>query len=297
MPVCTNCGSQIRPTAKFCSICGIPAPAPQNRLLPSQTNTRTGSALARVLLVDPQRNQYPVVDQMTIGRDPANALVLSVADISRRHAQILWQIAQWVVIANGTFVNGQQVYGSAPLTHGDRLGLGATAELLFFDPAQATNTGTHSNQPPTQRVSLPVVAPPLVPGLPAAPPPQLQAWQRPPQAEGYVVSVQGPLAVEKDGRVGRAFLSVGLGLINPAFAFIPFAVGKNQIVITTLRVERYPADPAWPLVAVTIVGDPSSILERGDLIAVWAKEEEGTLFAFEIFNYTTRALTRFQGRK
>jgi len=256
--------------------------------------------LTRALLLDPQGNQFPVVDQMTLGRDPTNTVHLDQGQVSRQHARILWQITHWVIMdlgsANGTFVNGQQVFGSAPLAHGDRLAFGPAVELMFGDPAMTSPAPGQGTSAPTQQIHLPI-QPAGAPGLPAKPAPQLNNWgKRPPQTEGLVLSVQGPITVEKDGKVGKALLSVGLGLISPALAFIPFAAGKNQIVITNLRLERYPPDPNWPQVAVTTVGDPTSILERGDLVAVWGKDQGGTIYASQVFNYMTQSLTEF-GKK
>lgn len=299
MTTCTNCGNPLRPGANFCPLCQAAQPMGSIQNPPVPT-AGTGRALARTLLLDPQGNQFPVVDQMTLGRDPTNTVHLDQGQVSRQHARIIWQITHWVIMdlgsANGTFVNGNQVNGSAPLAHGDRLAFGPVVELMFGDPTMAAQTTGQGVSLPTQRVSQPI-QPAGIPGMPSAPAPQLNNWgNRPPQAEGFVLSVQGPITVERDGKVGKAILSVALGLISPALAFIPFAAGKNQIVITNLRIERYPADPSWPQASVTMVGDPTSILERGDLVAAWGKDQDGTIYATQVFNYTTQALTEF-GKK
>lgn len=70
-------------------------------------------------------------------------------------------------------------------------------------------------------------------------------------AEGYV-PLRWPVAVERGDKMGKALLAIGLGLINPVLAFIPFAVGKNQILVTLLRLDDLDKGRQ---VAVTIVGD------------------------------------------
>ena len=66
--------------------------------------------------------------QVTLGRDPGNAIVLDHPAISRRHAEIVRQGGQSLLrdlnSANGTFVNGQRVHGWIPLGAGDVVQIG-----------------------------------------------------------------------------------------------------------------------------------------------------------------------------
>jgi len=63
----------------------------------------------------------------TIGRDPANDIVLEDTTVSRRHAQIERQDGDVVLTdlgsSNGTFVNGRRVQ-QAPLRPGDEVVIG-----------------------------------------------------------------------------------------------------------------------------------------------------------------------------
>ena len=54
-------------------------------------------------------------DQITIGRDSVNEIVINDAEISRRHARLTFQGGKYVLedlgSTNGTFVNGQRLAG------------------------------------------------------------------------------------------------------------------------------------------------------------------------------------------
>jgi hypothetical protein len=72
---------------------------------------------------------------ITVGRAPANAVVLGDDSVSWHHAQ-LWSEADHAWIRdlgsrNGTFVNGERVVASVRLTRGDKLRIGASAELVL----------------------------------------------------------------------------------------------------------------------------------------------------------------------
>ena len=71
---------------------------------------------------------------LTIGRDPANDLVLEGEGVSRHHALIRPQGSTCVLVdlgsSNGTFVNGQPMGGATTLAPGDEIGIGE--KLLRF---------------------------------------------------------------------------------------------------------------------------------------------------------------------
>lgn len=77
---------------------------------------------------------YPIGIGTTIGRDPANDLVLQEGSLSREHARIECRAGRWFIedrgSRNGTSVNGERLpfARSRPLRHGDRIVLGT---LLF----------------------------------------------------------------------------------------------------------------------------------------------------------------------
>ena len=76
-----------------------------------------------------------------VGRDPSNQIQVHDTEVSRRHAEILYDgtICKVVDLAssNGTHVNGKRIDQSCPLVSGDRVQFGGTL-LLFTDPAEST---------------------------------------------------------------------------------------------------------------------------------------------------------------
>ena len=72
-------------------------------------------------------------DQLTVGRDATNEIVINDAEISRRHARLTFQGGKYVLedlgSTNGTFVNrGPRLLpgNKHPLKHGDEIIVGKT---------------------------------------------------------------------------------------------------------------------------------------------------------------------------
>lgn len=76
-------------------------------------------------------------DHLVVGRMSSNDIVLSDANVSRRHAELRKDGSRWVVkdlgSTNGTVVNGK-LASEHPLKDGDRLTFG-TSELVFKEAA------------------------------------------------------------------------------------------------------------------------------------------------------------------
>lgn len=81
-------------------------------------------------------------DALSIGRDGSSDVVIDAPSISRRHALLRRDGSSWVVTdersSNGTFVNGQRIVGSRPLSRGDELTFGTSDVRLVYAP---TSTG------------------------------------------------------------------------------------------------------------------------------------------------------------
>lgn len=82
-----------------------------------------------IVLQGGQAVPHPIQEGETVlGRHPACTIQLDSNTVSRRHAQIIKQGAQYFVedlgSGNGTFVNGKQITGRTPLNHDDRIKLG-----------------------------------------------------------------------------------------------------------------------------------------------------------------------------
>lgn len=86
--------------------------------------------------------EFPLVkDEMVIGRDTASDIVISDAEISRRHARI-YKLGDSYMIedlgsTNGSFVNGQRLTGPHTLMPGETVRFGENIMLVFEAPAPA----------------------------------------------------------------------------------------------------------------------------------------------------------------
>src|SRR5215470_7908876 len=120
-------------------------------------------------------------DQITIGRDSTNGIVINDAEISRRHARLTYQGGKYVLedlgSTNGTFVNGQRLAGPRVLKAGEVVSFGEQIILVFevnTVDAGATMVSPRASAVPS--VSRPVGPPPPPPAeyagsVPASPAP------------------------------------------------------------------------------------------------------------------------------
>jgi hypothetical protein len=100
-----------------------------------QVEESQGPRPTRALLVAEGRRHVIPPGGATIGRSRDCDVVLSDANVSRRHAEVLPAAAgTWTVAdlgsTNGVLVNGRRIAGAELLTAGDRIALG-TAEIAF----------------------------------------------------------------------------------------------------------------------------------------------------------------------
>lgn len=118
-------------------------------------------------------------DQLNIGRDSNNEIVINDAEVSRRHARLTFQGGKYVLedlgSTNGTFVNGQRLAGPRVLKAGEVVSFGEQIVLVFEvttnDPG-ATMVSPRAAAVPS--VSRPVTPPPPPPSdyigsVPASP--------------------------------------------------------------------------------------------------------------------------------
>jgi pSer/pThr/pTyr-binding forkhead associated (FHA) protein len=122
-------------------------------------------------------------DQLTIGRDATNDIVINDAEISRRHARLTFQGGKYVLedlgSTNGTFVNGQRLAGPRVLKAGEVVSFGEQIILVFevnIVDAGATMVSPRAAAVPS--VSRPATPPPPAPAeyagsVPASPAPVL----------------------------------------------------------------------------------------------------------------------------
>jgi pSer/pThr/pTyr-binding forkhead associated (FHA) protein len=113
-----------------------------------------------------------LVAPLTVGRAADADLVLADELVSRRHARVSQRGAGAVVedlgSRNGTFVNGNQIYGPTRLVPGDQLQLGVTLVELRSVTQIAERPSAVQPVPPP--LAVPERTPDYLPGQPVADP-------------------------------------------------------------------------------------------------------------------------------
>jgi len=107
-------------------------------------------------------------DQIVIGRDSSNGVVINDAEISRRHSRLTFQGGKYVLedlgSTNGTFVNGQRLAGPVVLKSGDVVSLGEQIVMMFealsADAGATVISSRKSTSAPVVPPSAQVMPPP-----------------------------------------------------------------------------------------------------------------------------------------
>lgn len=120
-------------------------------------------------------------DQLTIGRDSTNPVAINDAEVSRKHARMMFQGGKYVLedlgSTNGTFVNGQRLAGPVVLKPGDVISLGEQIVLMY--DAIAADAGA-TMAVPRRAVQQAAPPPPVYSSAPVAPPPAAASYGNPP---------------------------------------------------------------------------------------------------------------------
>jgi hypothetical protein len=95
-------------------------------------------------------------DNITLGRDITNDIVLNDPEVSRHHLRLTRSAEGFTLedlaSTNGTFINGQRMTGSRPLNRGDMIGLGETVTLGYdFVPEGGEDVAPGGAQPTMQQ--------------------------------------------------------------------------------------------------------------------------------------------------
>jgi hypothetical protein len=111
---------------------------------------------------------YPLEEgEISIGREPSNMISINDAEVSRKHARLLWREEGFLLedfgSTNGSFVNGQRLSGSTMLRAGDLIALGENVVLLYEadddpDATMLSAKAIKNAPPPPAPAPIPVYA-------------------------------------------------------------------------------------------------------------------------------------------
>jgi pSer/pThr/pTyr-binding forkhead associated (FHA) protein len=109
--------------------------------------------------------------ELTLGRDPANDLVIADPEVSRRHARLVLSGDHFSIedlgSTNGTFLQGQQIHGLTPLNSRDLIVIGERV-ILLYEASPVDPDATRVVPRTVENASLPsdVAAPQIPPFTP-----------------------------------------------------------------------------------------------------------------------------------
>lgn len=127
-------------------------------------------------------------DELSLGRDVNNDLVINDPEVSRKHARLIKEgdtyIFEDLGSTNGTFILGNRLSKPTLLVPNSKITIGERVQLSYVvegaDPSETVVAPRHVSQPPVQppAASIPPVPPAAIPPVPPAsvpPAPPIQA--------------------------------------------------------------------------------------------------------------------------
>lgn len=149
---CPNCGFDNRGAARFCKVCGaslagaaspvLPPPQPPPPIATPAMFPQPSNASAWLISANGQR--YALSAHNTLGRGPANSIVLADPSVSTQHATLVDNGGRWQLTdlnsRNHTWINRQMIASPTIVRHGDEVMLG-TYSLRFETSAIGSAVG------------------------------------------------------------------------------------------------------------------------------------------------------------
>jgi pSer/pThr/pTyr-binding forkhead associated (FHA) protein len=106
-------------------------------------------ATVEIWALDGVRRIDLTAGRITVGKGAANDIVLDDPTVSRLHASLEEFAAGWCVTdfgsSNGTYLNGERIWGQQRLRHGDEIRVGRT-RLVFRSSADAAASRTENEE-------------------------------------------------------------------------------------------------------------------------------------------------------
>jgi hypothetical protein len=295
---CPSCGKiNIPPGTSNCPVC--------HKVLTGTTSVVSGSSLAAKttspVLIDTRGRQYKIMNSTsstTIGSRGCGIL-LGDPGVPAQAARLDPHGGGFLIedVCGSVKVNGTAMAGPKALAPGDKIYIGSVI-LIYQGP---TAMYTPMIAPPVAPVSPPVtpmaVIPSPPPPLPSLAPLlplglSLRSWgTNPPLVEGYVELVDGPHRIEKGNMGVKLAASLALSAISSSLAMVPFWM-KQDVNVWFLRVKDY---KSGKMLSVVMRGNPGSLPQLGDFIAVWGLFKDGNIVMRQGYSYTTDSEIKIKG--
>ena len=201
-----------------------------------------------------------VQDEVVIGRDIGNRVVINDPEVSRKHTRLTLQANGYVVedmgSTNGTFVDGQRLMGPHLLRPGETIMLGEKISFSFEAVGYDTDATLPQVSPPTPLETYRVPPPSYEPAPPPAyhpppppvyqtpleyqpsPPPAFSGQVPPGPAEPYIPPAEPyAMSMEEEPRKKKTWLYVGCGCLIVVLCCLVFMVVAYQFDTLDLYCE------------------------------------------------------------
>ena len=296
---CSSCGKTNIPYGTTqCPVCHrVFSPAPQP--------TNTSSSFGKPILVDARGRRYSLNSTAAaIIGSRGCAILLGDPGVPDQAARLIPNGNGFLLedICGAVTVNGGAVPTSRALQNGDKISIGS-ALLTYQGPSSVSMPVTPSPvvSPPQTIKAVAVTKPPQPLPPPPPPPPMkytsspqgisLKSWgSTPPIVEGYVEIVDGPHRVDKGSLGGKIVTSLALNVISSTLAMMPFWL-RQEISVWYLRIKDH---STGRMVSVVMRGEPGSLPQLGDFIAVWGSTKNGNVLMKSGYSYTTDSEIRLK---
>lgn len=292
MPItCSNCGNTKHlPGARNCAVCGALLPAP---VVPSPHKAAVPAVPIPMLVTQAGRRYRLSATGETLIGSRGCAITLAEPGVLPQHARIFPSGGGFSVedIGGGIKVNGQIISAAHALRPGDIIAVGV-ANLVYQGPLSSSGAVVSHvpAPPPGPAVARPAMVPAAPLPHPMKPAVPLKVWGKdPPVTEGDVTLVDGPHMVDKGNMGAKLVAAAALGIFTRGMlAFLPF-MGRRETPAWFLRIKDAHTGQD---VSVLMAGQPTSLPQLGDTIAVWGKVQEGNVFLERAYNYATNSEIR-----
>lgn len=315
---CPNCGFDNRGAAKFCKVCGaaltgiaspvLPLPQPPPPIATPVMFPQPSNAAAWLIAANGQR--YALSAHNTLGRGPANSIVLADPSVSTQHATLVDNGGQWLLTdlnsRNHTWINRQMITAPIIVRPGDEVMLGtyalrfetsaigqAVGGTTIIDPAQFPGPIGSAQSPGAQAIRSSSLGQPAARGKISLPP---QERQDQPPTDWVRASITAIVALTFVGALlsfmavvvasSMVLICLGGAVLIPILMLLwaPFqlifsgllSVLKDDKPVTIVNFQIADEMSGFPL-DVTLIRKRGTGggLAQGDVVEVWGKQQGG----------------------